>query len=543
MTPAESDSPSQRDLADYLAVLRRRKWVIVQSVAIVALVAFFLSVRQEKVFESSADVLLSRQNISNVITGVTNPDVFGDPQRFMETQAGLARAPEVARLALETAGLDDRTPGQLLARSSVQPKTNADLLRFVVDDASPATATLLANAYAKAFTSYKAQLDTGEITRARKDLDQRLAELGRAGKAGSDSYLELAKNAQQLRTMELLQQRNVIARPASGAAQTAPTPKRNALLGAFLGLLLGLGVAALWEALDKRVRKEEEIEQLLGLTLVGQLPAPPARSRVTMVDDPQSSHAEAVRQLRTNLEFANVDRGAKVIMVTSAVEQEGKSTTAANLAVALARSGKNVVLVDLDLRHPSIADVFKVEPRPGITEVVLGRVDLQRAVVSIPLPVPVTVSAAGRSLAASGRPVHVLSSGALPANPGEFVATQALAHVLNQLRGEFDYVIVDSAPLLAVGDSLALSAGVDGILVISRLGVVDRRILHALKRTIDASPAPKIGLVVTGVTPHDAYGYGYGHKHEQLRDTPVREVSTTVVDGNGTRRRRGAAAR
>ena len=149
-------------------------------------------------------------------------------------------------------------------------------------------------------------------------------------------------------------------------------------------------IAFLWETLDKRVRTEEEIERRLGLPLLSRLPEPARgaekEARLTMIHDPQDAYAEAVRRLRTNLEFANVDRDARVIMVTSAVEREGKSTTIANLAVALARSGRNVALVDLDLRQPVLAKYFELQGQPGITDVVLERADLQTTITPIRLP-------------------------------------------------------------------------------------------------------------------------------------------------------------
>ena len=513
MTPIEPTN-RQLGLSDYLAILDRRKWIIIQSTVIVALVAFILSAQQEKVFAAGAEVLLTRQSVSTVVTGFTSPDVYVSPERFAETQAGLARGPAVAERAIEAAKIRDRTAGQLLASSSVTPAGNADLLRFRVEDRDPEMATRLTNAYAQAFTVYKANLDTAQLSSARADLEGRLDELRADGQAGTALYRDLLDSAQQLRTMELLQTPNLLVQPATGAGQIAPTPKRNAILGAFVGLLLGLAIAFLWETLDKRVRTEEEIERRLGLPLLSRLPEPPRGSekegRLAMLHDPHDAYAEAVRRLRTNLEFANVDRGAQVIMVTSAVEREGKSTTIANLAVALARSGRNVALVDLDLRQPVLAKYFDLQSHTGITDVILQRADLEATLAPIRLPVPASASlGTNGSVGAAGR-MNVLPTGPLPANPGELVGTQALGRVLDELRAAHDYVLVDAAPLLSVGDSMTLSARVDAILVVTRLGVVNRPMLTDLSRELDGSPASKLGFVVTGVDVKAGYGYGYG---------------------------------
>lgn len=545
MTPGDLH-PRQLSLSDYITILNRRKWVIVQTTLIVAIVAFFLSARQDAVYEARAQVLLTRQNISAVITGVNSPDIYVSPERFAATQAGLARAPTVAERAVAASGITSRTAGDLLGSSGVSSSSSADFLGFTVQDSDPAIATTLANAYAQAFTEYKTDLDTAQLSQARKDLERRMAELRRSGQSGTDTYRELSDNAQRLRTMELLQTPNRLINPALGAGQIAPTPKRNATLGAFLGLLLGLGIAFLWETLDKRVRTEEEVERRLGLPLLSRLPEPPRRlgreNRLTMIDDPQDAHAEAIRRLRTNLEFANVDGAAHVIMVTSAVEREGKSTTIANLAVALARSGRNVVLVDLDLRQPMVATFFELQGRPGITDVVLGRAELGTALTTIRLPVqaPLLPSTNGR-IGGTGR-IRVLPSGPLPANPGELVGTQSLARVLDSLRADAEFVLLDAPPLLSVGDAMTLSAQADAILLVTHLGIVQRKMLSDVSRELVASPARKLGFVVTGADVRDTYGYGYGHRRPREPE-PAPEVEETPQEVERRTRWRAASGR
>ena len=263
---------------------------------------------------------------------------------------------------------------EFLRDSDVSPRTNADLLRFTVHNGDDAVARRLANSYARAFTQYKFDLDTGQVRKARQELVKRLDELRRAGDTQSAQYRELLDSERELRTLELLQVQSPIVERATRAPQTAPRPIRSVLLGAMLGAILGLGLAFLWEALDKRVRTEEEIERRLDLPLLSRVPAPGKRVRdegqLSMLSTGQDASAEAIRRLRTNLEFALLDRDIRVLMVTSAVQQEGKSTTVSNLAVALARSGRDVALVDLDLRRPLVADLFGVRRLPGLTDVV-----------------------------------------------------------------------------------------------------------------------------------------------------------------------------
>ena len=183
--------------------------------------------------------------------------------------------------------------------------------------------------------------------------------------------------------MEALQTANAtLLRPASGAAQIQPQVKRSAVLGIVLGLMLGIGLAFARDALDTRVRSADDVGDELGIPLLARLPAPRKKLRTTntlvMMADPRGHQSEAFRMLRSNLEFVNLDRGARSILVTSALEKEGKSTTVSNLAVTLARAGKRVVLVDLDLRRPAVRQFFGIDAaHPGVTNVVLGQATLE----------------------------------------------------------------------------------------------------------------------------------------------------------------------
>ena len=278
-----------------------------------------------------------------------------------------------------------------------------------------------------------------------------------------------------------------------------------------------MAAVALWEALDRRVRDEEEIHRALDLPLLGRIPAP-RHSGLAMLEDPSDVDAEAARRLRTGIEFANLDAKAKVIMISSSIASEGKTTTVSNLAVALARGGSRVALVDFDLRKPMIGSVFGLELRPGLADVAIGRLELDRALVPIELPAPSggrgRPGRRGQSWDASLRispeagHLSVLPAGFLPASPGELVGTEAVALILAELRGDFDYVLIDSPPLLTVSDAATLSTRVDALFVVVRLGLVNRSMLRDLARVLSAVPATKLGFVLTGVEAGEQYGYG-----------------------------------
>jgi polysaccharide biosynthesis transport protein len=522
-------------LNDYLALVRRRKWIILQAVVLIPALAVVLSLQQEPVYESSAEVYLSRQNLAAPLAGLPDQTAFQDPVRFGQTQADLARAPELLERTVEAAGAP-LTPGQLLADSGVRPKGDADFLVFTVRSGERALATELANVYAREFTLYRRDFDTQVLRGARVQLGERIQEL-EAGGLGpeSDLYTSLVDREQQLRTFEALQTSNTyVVRPASGANQIEPRPQRNGVLGLLLGLVLGHGLAFLWNALDRRVRSEKEIERALGIPLAARLPAPSRQLRrsgsLAMLAEPSGRDAEMYRTLRTSFEFLSLGSPMQTIMVTSAAEGEGKSTTIANLAVAFARTGRRTVLVDLDLRRPALARLLDLPQRPGITDVVLGHVPLESALRRIPLTGESPVRARGNGGRAVAGFLEVLPSGTIPPDPGDLVRTAALAEVLDRLKARADVIVVDAPPLLAVGDTLALSSQVDGLLVVTSFPRVTRPILSELARLLAMSSARPIGFVMTGTRRAQTYGHPYDVYAAEAADVEAPEPARKVAD-------------
>jgi succinoglycan biosynthesis transport protein ExoP len=516
-------------LPDYLAILRRRKWIILAVPVIAAAVAYALAQTESPLYRAKANVLVNRSSIVTAITNVQDPAI-GDPARFLTTEASIARSPELAARVVSAAGVPGVTPDELLFRSSVDPEPNADLLDITVSSPEASYAVRLTNAYAHEFTRYKTELDTKKINDALRSLRATIKSLEDNGATASPSYSTLVQQQSQLETIgTLLASSTSVLKPADGAAQIRPRPHRSLLLGALLGGILGLGLAFFAEAVDRRVRSEQEIEEILGLPLLGRLPRPSRRLRkanaLVMLDESAGVDAEMFRKLRTSIDFVNLEPDARTIMVTSAVPREGKSTTIANLAVALARSGRRVALVDLDLRRPSLHAFFHARVDHGIADVLVNHESLVDALQ------PVALAGAGRSNSAppvnGGQPdssgtsngradagsfLHLLPFGSIPLATAEFLESEQLGPLLRELATRFDIVLVDTPPMLAIGDAMALSSKVDAIVVVIHSGI-QRPHLQELARQLRSCRAPALGFVLTGVSNGDgnSYGYGYGY--------------------------------
>ena len=506
-------------LREFLHVLQRRKWIVVQTVVLVVAVVVGISVRQPNLYQAQARVLLSWQNLANQLAGVPTGSGFGQtPERAAQTQASVARTSAVASRVLAAVPKTGLTPGRFLGESAVTPNPNADVLIFTVSTGNPALAARLVNAYALEYTLYRHELDNASILRARAGVKAELARIGSQTDAAALRN-ELLNRDQTLATMEALQTSNAsVLQTASGAHQTQPRTRRNAILAVIVGLILGIAFAYLWETLDTSVRNSEDIgKHLGGLPLLARLPPPPKRldseNRLVTLASPDSPEAEAFRMLRTNLEFIMLGRGLQTIMVTSAIEQEGKSTTVANLAVALARVGRRVVIVDLDLRRPRLDRFFRVDG-PGVVQVALGHVDLDSALVPVELPgasIGATLSRNGGGTSSSlvRGTLHVLPAGAFPPDRSAFFESQALESILALLRERADIVLIDAPPALQVGDAMALSRKLDGIVIVARVNRVRRPMLLELERLLAMTPAQAIGFVAS-VTSGEAYETAYG---------------------------------
>jgi capsular exopolysaccharide synthesis family protein len=307
-----------------------------------------------------------------------------------------------------------------------------------------------------------------------------------------------------------------IAGPRVAAAPVAPRPARNLGLGFVLGLLLGIGAAVLREALDTTVKTVATLTDTTGVPVLSTVPHDPrARNAPLIIEGSvRSTRAEALRQLRTNLRFVDVDRSTRSMVVTSACPGEGKSTTACNLAIVLAEAGKRVVLVDADLRRPRLAEYLDLEGAIGLTNVLAGQVEVRTAL---------------QHWGDSG--VFVLASGSVPPNPSELLGSNNMADLLAALTAAFDVVIIDTPPLLPVTDAAVLASAVDGTLLVSRHGHTTVSQARQAADALRAVEARILGTVLNMAPARRHQTYSY---YEEPGTLPEPAGTPSEEDGDET---------
>jgi polysaccharide biosynthesis transport protein len=505
----QSDVPTLRD---YVRVLERWKWLILLISLAAPIVTLLLSFQQPALYQASSEVLVKREDPAAEIAGVQS-NSREDPERLIATQAALAQTPPVAKDVLQEVGIDYMTPEDFLEDSKVEGKGETDILEFTVTARGPDLAAQLATEYARKFTEYRQELDTAALTSARKDLEATIADLQQRSDASPGLYAELVSRLQELRAREALETQNaVVVRGAEEATQVQPRPLRNAVLALGLGLILGVVLAFVADALDARVRSPEDVAERLRLPLLARVPPMQRQIRkqnlLSALDDPSGPQAEALRLLRANLGLLTPAREVRSILFTSAAEGEGKSTTVANLAILLARTGWRIALVDLDLRRPSLHRLFRLGPRPGVTDFALGRVEFEDALVPIALAED---STEGRSngYGRAGGGLEVFPAGRVVAEASDFFTGAALATLVERLSGRADLVLIDAPALLGVSDTVVLTSKADAIVFVVKMDRARKRMLDEARELLNRSPAAKLGFVATGVKPELDYGYGY----------------------------------
>jgi Mrp family chromosome partitioning ATPase len=493
--------------AEALKLALRRAVPLTIVLLIVGIVAYnAFKQLQGPQYSAEARVLISTTDLGAALTGVYQPYI--DPSVLQARELALANSSELLKRASE------RT-GSTLDAIDADMRASGDngILIFTATSTDADAAVGAANAVADEYVVYRAEI-TG------RSIDEAIARIqSQLGTTGPDEDLET-----KLETLNLLRTVNssnaTLFESADGAWKTTPNPVRDSMVGAAIGLVLALLFSAAREALNTRVRSEADVEEFLDIPVLGSVPSFPKRTKLVLFGRHEDAFADTYALLAANVMRARDGSPTTVIAITSAVANEGKTLTSSNLAVALARRGANVTLVDLDLRKPSLAEVFRIPSRsPGLVHVLSGRATLADVTWRVALDERDPVTA--RTIVPS-ETRHRASSNGAPSGtrPGKLNViaaggsmrtgvggTEALKKLVAQLREQSDVVLLDTPPALQAAEMSELSRNVDGVIVVVRQGTVSHRSLRGLSRQTRTWQAPTVGAILTDAETADRSYY------------------------------------
>jgi capsular exopolysaccharide synthesis family protein len=461
-------------LRAYLRVLGERWKLIAAFVVAATIVAIVITALSSKKYQASVQILVSANSTVNQLQNQDNLYV----QALAQTYAATVDNPQVLHSVQRDLDLavSDST---LKSKISASVPTAQSIIELKATDGSAERAAAIANSAARSFVSTV------------------------------QGYAESV--------------RLFITEPATApTSPVSPKPVLNISLGVLLGLLVGAALAVARDILDNRIKNADELSKIAGSPTMGVVVEDPKTQRhpIATRAGTRNMRAENYRQLRANLQFANVDQHPRVIAVTSSIPSEGKTTVAINLASTLAEAGFSVCLVDADLRRPTIAKALGLLSPVGLTSVLIHQIELTEA------------------LQNAGSSFYVLTSGPTPPNPSEVLASSYVRDVIRSLLDKVDYVVCDTAPLLPVADGSEVAALADGTLLVARHGMTTDTHVKRAVHTLGRVDAKLLGVVLNRVPPrkNNEYGYTY-YRAEDNAPTHSRRA-----DDREPRRGRKAAA-
>jgi len=527
------------ELRQYVQLARKWLWLVILCAVVAGSVAYIVSKKSTPIYQASAKLLINQAaSASQLSPGYT--DILTS-QQLARTYANLLADGPVVEGMAQRLGLptDQRSIARLQGDITVTPIRDTQLLEVKVEGADPTLIARIANTLPEVFIDRNQQLQMGRVGGLKTSLEKEIASVqddiarAQSGLAGNPDDAQrqrletslaqyrttlssLANNYNQIRIAEAQATNNVvIAKPAVvPLGPVRPRTMTNALLAMIVGGMLAVGAAFLVEYLDDTVKSPDDVTRVTGLSTLGAIArlkdaAGTQRQLIAWVQT-KAPETEAYRTLRTNIQFSSVDKPVRTLLVTSSGPGEGKSTTAANLAVVMAQTGQKVILVDTDLRRPVIHKTFGVPNNVGITTALLAGQDIDLAAYVQPTEI---------------ENLTVLTSGPIPPNPSELLGSHRMAHVIEQLSQVADLVIFDTPPVLVVTDASVLGRQVDGVLLVADAGGTREQ---ALVQTVGELRKTGVNILGIALNRLDSRSRGYYYYYYYYYNT----------DEGGNRRRR-----
>jgi tyrosine-protein kinase len=491
----------ERDGTWIINALRRRWWVIVLVGIVAAAAAYGLAHRQSKQYQATSALLFLNSSLDQELSNKQIVDTNIDPTRQAATNQALVELPTISRLVAAELGVPAGLVKSEVAFGSDQ---TSDVMTVTVTDSRPAMAARIANAYVQQYIQFRKSAAINQLNTAESLITSKLAAIPASEQGGpvaqtligDRNELDLLKSA-QTGDAEVVETASIPRSPSS------PNPKLDAILGLFLGLLLGTGLVVVLDRRDRRIKTIEEVESIYGVPVIGTIPESSAL-RAGGGGTPREE--EAFLMIRAQLRYFDVDRHIQRVMITSADTGEGKSLISLNLARAAARTDdKRALLIEADLRRPSLNKLIGRNGVAGLAELLSHSQDLEtglRELVVTP-----------DQMLESDHPARldVLLAGAIPPNPAELLDSRRMEALLEAADSIYDIVIIDTPPIGVVSDAIPLVHQVDGLLVINRMGVSQRDHALRLMKRFAGLNAHILGVVVNSFRAPDEGDYGYYH--------------------------------
>lgn len=530
----EDDVPSQdvmnrpagehSALRDFLQVLRRHLIVIVITTVLVPSAALAFALSTPKEYTATAQLLFRDPGFDQKLFGSSVIASAGDPAREAATNVTLVSLDNIFARVASVMNRPGLTASGVRDNIRVVPRGQADVVAVEATDHNPAFAARLANAVAAQYIRFRREADRSKITHALNLVRGQKKNLEPREGTGQEAQ-SVRSRIEQLELLASLQTGNAeLVQPATAPDNaSSPQPLRDTTIGLIAGLFLGLLLAAILDRLDRRLR-QGDAEALLRRPVLAVVP----ESRVLRQANVQSLHLSgregvAFRTLRTNLRYFSIDREVRSLLITSAAPGDGKSTVAKYLAATAAASGVAAVLVEADLRRPTVVRGHPTLHSRGLTDVLSGQASLTDVIQRLPLQ--------GIGGPADGPRLEVVAAGPVPPNPADLLESDRMRDVLAELETRYDLVIVDSSPLLAVPDAVPVMTQVSGVAIVVRERKSTKASVRQLRKQLDNLNVTPVGIIINGATAAEDNAY-YAYTYAQdgaAPDTP---------DGDGTPKRR-----